>query len=134
MDELNRQITKSLRTNARTPFIKIAKKLGVSEGTIRKRVETLIKNGRIRKFTIEENMDTSAIVHIMTSTNISTDKVSAELIQIKGVLKVFEVTGKYSVYCLIKGGSIYEINDILEAIRQLKGVVQTETHTVLKEY
>ena len=134
MDETNKEILKSLRANSRTPFLKIAKRLEVSEGTVRKRVEILVNRGRIRKFTIEENLDTSAIVHVMTSTNMSTDRISAELMKIKGVLKVFETTGKYSIYCLIKGNSMYEINDILEKIRQLKGILQTETHTVLKEY
>ncbi|MDP2749550.1 MAG: Lrp/AsnC family transcriptional regulator [Nanoarchaeota archaeon] len=134
MDETNKQILKALRANSRMPFLKIAEKLSVSEGTIRKRVDNLLKSGQIRKFTIEENLETSAIVHIMTSTSMGTEKISSELMRIKGVIKIFEVTGKYSVYCLIKGTSMYEINDILEQIRLLKGVVQTETHTVLREY
>lgn len=134
MDELNKQILKSLRANSRTPFLEIAKRQKVSEGTVRKRVHTLVKHGRIRKFTIEENLDTSAIVQIMTSTGMSTEKISLELMKISGVVKVFEVTGRYSVYCLIKGSSVHEINEMLEKIRQLRGVVQTETNTVLKEY
>ena len=33
-----------------------------------------------------------------------------------------------------KGNSLYDINDTVEGIRQLKGVMQTETNSVLKEY
>ncbi len=42
-----------LRENARTPFIRIAKELGVSEAAIRKRVKTLEKRGVIKKYTVE---------------------------------------------------------------------------------
>jgi len=45
IDEKDKKILKMLTKNARIPYTKIAKEIGLSEGAIRKRVETLEKNG-----------------------------------------------------------------------------------------
>lgn len=39
MDGIDKKIIDSLKNDSRTPFLSIAKKIGVSEGTIRQRVE-----------------------------------------------------------------------------------------------
>jgi len=39
--------------NSRTPIMKIAEKLGVSETAIRKRIRKMEKNGIIKKYTVE---------------------------------------------------------------------------------
>lgn len=50
LDETDIGILEILRKNARTPFLEIAKKLRISESTIRKRVKGLEKNGIIKKY------------------------------------------------------------------------------------
>lgn len=47
------EIIQILMRNARTPYVKIAKMLGVSETAIRKRVKKLEKRGVIKRYTIE---------------------------------------------------------------------------------
>ncbi|MBI2541440.1 Lrp/AsnC family transcriptional regulator [Candidatus Woesearchaeota archaeon] len=53
MDKLDLKIIDFLSGNSRTPFMEIARKLKVSESTIRKRVSNLEKNGIIRKYSLE---------------------------------------------------------------------------------
>ncbi|MBC7128586.1 MAG: Lrp/AsnC family transcriptional regulator [Thermoplasmatales archaeon] len=50
LDEKDKKIIEILEKNARTPYTKIAKELGLSEGAIRKRVDNLEKNGIIKKY------------------------------------------------------------------------------------
>lgn len=50
LDETDMGILEVLRKNARAPFLGIAKKLRISESTIRKRVKELEKNGIIKKY------------------------------------------------------------------------------------
>ncbi|MBC7081038.1 MAG: Lrp/AsnC family transcriptional regulator [Thermoplasmatales archaeon] len=50
LDEKDRKIIEILEENARTPYTKIAKELGLSEGAIRKRVDNLEKEGVIKKY------------------------------------------------------------------------------------
>lgn len=52
IDDKNAKIIKILQQNARTPYTKIAKKLGITETAIRKRVSQLKKRGVIEKFTV----------------------------------------------------------------------------------
>ncbi len=51
----NFQLLKILRENSRTPLVKIAEKLGVTETAVRKRIKKLEKEGVIRRYTIEVN-------------------------------------------------------------------------------
>jgi Lrp/AsnC family transcriptional regulator for asnA, asnC and gidA len=69
IDELDHKILKLLQGDARLPFLEIAKKLKVSESTIRKRVQALKEKGVIKRFTIEIDpakigLNTVAIVGI----------------------------------------------------------------------
>ena len=52
MDKLDLNVIEILSKNSRTPFLQIAKKLKVSESTIRKRVSNLEKNGVIKKYSL----------------------------------------------------------------------------------
>jgi len=49
----NLQILEALRQNSRTPFLELARRFGVSETAVRKRVRKLEQQGIIRKYTIE---------------------------------------------------------------------------------
>lgn len=49
------ELIKMLKKNSRASFVKIAKKLGVSEGCVRKRVKKLEENGIIKGYTIIVN-------------------------------------------------------------------------------
>ena len=49
----NLSVLEILKENARTPYLKIAKALGVSDTAVRKRMEKLERDGVIRKYTIE---------------------------------------------------------------------------------
>ena len=53
MDEKDRKIIEILLQNSRTPYTEIAKKMNLTEATIRKRINELEKEGIIKKFTIE---------------------------------------------------------------------------------
>lgn len=52
MDNIDLAILKILQEDASIPFTEVARRLGVSESTVRKRVEKLMRDGVIRKFTI----------------------------------------------------------------------------------
>jgi Lrp/AsnC family transcriptional regulator for asnA, asnC and gidA len=69
IDELDFKILKLLEEDGRLAFMDIAKKLRLSESTIRKRVKALKENGVIKRFTVEIDpakigLNTVAIVGI----------------------------------------------------------------------
>ena len=132
MDNKDKKIIEKLEKNARTPFLQIAKEMDVSEGTIRKRVANLLKNKIIRKFTIETSYESKAIIEVVTGSQIPTEKIVSQIKKL-GIEKVFEVAGRFTLLCMLKADNLNEINDIVESIRQINGVIQTETLPVLKE-
>lgn len=133
MDVLDKSIIQKLLADSRTPFISIAKDLNVSEGTIRQRVSKLIKKGVIKKFTVELSTFTTAMVEIITSSSVPTQKIS-EKIKRLGVSRVFEVTGRFTIVAIVQADDLQKLNAVLESIRAIEGVIQTETFPVLKEY
>jgi Lrp/AsnC family transcriptional regulator for asnA, asnC and gidA len=69
IDEIDQKILKLLEEDARLPFLEIAKKLRLSESTVRKRVQALKEKGVIKRFTVEIDptrigLNTVAIVGI----------------------------------------------------------------------
>ncbi|MBS7621076.1 Lrp/AsnC family transcriptional regulator [Candidatus Bathyarchaeota archaeon] len=69
MDELDLKILKLLEEDGRLAFMEIAKKLRLSESTIRKKVQALKEKGVIKRFTVEIDpakigLNTVAIVGI----------------------------------------------------------------------
>jgi len=132
-DNIDELIIKRLSVDSRTSFLSIAKELSISEGTIRQRVAKLFKNGVIKKFTVELGTSAIAIVEIITSSSVPTQKIS-EKIKKLGVSKVYEVTGKFSIIAIINADDFNKLNSVLEEIRAIDGVIQTETFPVLKDY
>ena len=133
MDTLDREIIQKLSVDSRTSFLSIAKELSVSEGTIRQRVSKLQKNGVIKKFTVELGTSTTALVEIITSSGFPTQKIS-EKIKKLGILHVYEVTGRFTIIAVVQAEDFNKLNQVLESIRAIEGVIQTETFPVLKEY
>lgn len=52
LDDINLMIINILREDSLMPFIEIAKKIGISDGSVHIRVRKLIESGIISKFTI----------------------------------------------------------------------------------
>ena len=132
MDNLDINIIDALRKDSRTAFLQIAKDFGVSEGTIRKRVKDLVSDGKIKKFTIETNDDTFAIVGIETETKTKTKEI-VEKIKSFGVGNIYEVTGRFDIICMVLSSEREKVNEVLENIRTTQGVLHTETFTVLQK-
>ena len=132
LDDIDQKIIDTLEKDARTPFLKIARTLKVSEGTIRKRVAKLVENKTIKKFTVELRYTSQVIIGIETNPHKPTTEIVQELIKMD-VKKVLEVAGRFDLICMLSRKSLEEVNDVLEKIRVLEGVEHTETFTILKE-
>ena len=132
MDKLDTQILKILKQEGRRSNLSIAKELGVSEGSIRKRLAKLKEQGIIQRFTIQTKTAIGAILNVKTAPEIATSEISQQIKSI-GALRVFEVAGRYEIVCYIQAESLQEINNHVEQIRAIRGVIETQTLPVLKE-
>jgi Lrp/AsnC family transcriptional regulator, regulator for asnA, asnC and gidA len=132
IDEIDTRILSDLEKDSRTPFLRIAKELKVSEGTIRKRVSKLVESGTIKRFTIELKYNYTAIVGVETNPHIPTKDIVQEMKTLE-IKKIYEVAGRYDLICYIAKKNLEDINEVLERMRIVKGVEHTETFTILKD-
>jgi len=134
-DKVDEKIIEYLKENSRESFVDIGKKLKLSESAVRRRVKNLLGSGTIKKFTLElgEENATSAIVLVSVESATDTSKVSEKLTKLKGVKTVYEITGQYDITVIISAATIIEINNSIDALRKISGVVDTNTVIILKK-
>ena len=134
-DKVDEKIIKYLKENSRESFVDIGKKLKLSESAVRRRVKNLLGSGAIKKFTLElgEENATSAIVLVSVDSATDTSKVSLKLVKLEGVKTVYEITGQYDITVIISAATIAEINNSIDALRKITGVVDTNTVIILKK-
>lgn len=134
MDQIDSTIIRILEQNARTPFSKIAEILGISESTVRKRVKKLMKEGYIKKFTIEYGKSSNVISLIKVKSGVNINFVANKIANTKNVRRVYTVTGEYDIIALISSEDPVEINNTINSIRNLKGVEDSISFFVLKTF
>ncbi len=134
MDEIDQQVIKILKENARTTYVEIGRLLKLSEGTVRNRVQALIDSGVITKFTIEVSLSVGIRALIMASIEPTTPtlQVSNIIRELNGIEKIYEVTGEYEIVCVVTSANIEGLNQTIEDIRAIPGVTSTNTIIVLR--
>ena len=134
-DKIDEKIIGYLKEDSRESFVDIGKKLKLSESAVRRRVKNLVDNKVIKKFTLELNEEnaTSAIVLVSVDSTTDTSKVSLKLAKLDGVKTVYEITGQYDITTIITADSILEINNSIDALRKIPGVVDTNTVIILRK-
>jgi len=134
MDDKDKQIIKFLKDDSRAGYGDIGAKIGLSEGAVRKRIKTLVDEGVIRKFTIEIDIADGAQAITMLTTNPAypTQEMSKKIQAIPNVETTYEVSGEYDVVVVIGGANMAEVNECIEKIRVVDGVMKTNTMIVLR--
>lgn len=136
MDEKDRLIIKALKEDARAGFGEIGSKVGLSEGAVRKRIKTLTDEGVIRKFTVKVGVAEGAQAITLLTTNPAnpTIEVSKKIQGIPNVETIYEVTGEYDIVAVITGMNVTEVNECIEKIRRVEGIMKTNTMIVLHNW
>ncbi len=124
MDKIDLEILKILKSNARAKYVSIAKEVGLTEGAVRRRIKKLQRDGIIRKFTIETMAEFEGVVLVETEPTM-TRNVAERMKRIAA--RVFEVSGDYDIAAFIQAYTIDDLNKKIDAIRNLPGVLNTNT-------
>lgn len=131
MDKKDEEILSYLEEDGRASYTDIANKVGVSEGTVRNRVEKLKEEGVIERFTVETgSMGSKAVVMAKLETGKDIEKV---LESFPKNIQIMEVAGEYDLILELERPTNKEINDQLDQVRSIDGVETTETFMVLNE-
>ena len=132
MDRQDEEILRYLEENGRAPFTEIAEEVGVSEGTVRNRVEKLKEEGVIEKFTVE--LDRGSQITAFVSVDISTQRNFNEVLNdFPTNVNIFELAGDTDLLVKASRKNSSDINDVVDNIRAIEGVEDTKTYMVLSE-
>lgn len=137
VDETNLTIIKELRDGRRS-FKKIAETLGITENTVRSRVNRMVKAGllEINGLVDLESVPRHQLVLIGVKLK-TTDmfKKGEEFSKLRGVVSVSVVTGRYDLILLVIFNDEYGLQDFYtEQVSQVEDVQTLETFVVYKGY
>jgi Lrp/AsnC family transcriptional regulator of lysine biosynthesis len=136
MDETDKKIIKILKDDGRAGYVEIGSQVGLSEGAVRKRIKTLTDESVIRKFTVKVGVaeGAEAITLLATNPAYPTQEVSKRIQEIPNVETTYEVTGEYDIVAVIGGMNVVEVNECIEKIRRVEGIMKTNTMIVLRSW
>ena len=134
MDDLDREILTILRRDSRTPYTEIADRVGTSEGTVRNRVERLIDEGVIERFTVATRTGkVKAMVEIGVAVDVDTGEISDRMADWTEVDFVWQVSGEEDVVVVADTADTGALNELITSARELDEVVSTKTRPILDE-
>jgi DNA-binding Lrp family transcriptional regulator len=138
MDETDRQLIALLRRDARLSIADIAHKLAVSRGTVTNRIAKLEDTGVIVGYTVRlrpdvQRNDIKAWMSIVVEGN-QTRAVINSLLGEPGVDSLHDTNGRWDLLAQLRAENLQELAQVLERIRLVKGISNTETSIHLETY
>ena len=135
MDELDRSVIQILQDDGRASNARIAREVGVSEGTVRRRLKRLIQNGVIKVSALPDpealGYETEALVGIQVDPD-KIDTVASELAELREASWVSVTTGSFDIFTWVTLPSSEELGNFLKSrVGTISGVRRTETFVSL---
>jgi DNA-binding Lrp family transcriptional regulator len=138
MDTTDLQLIALLRQNARTPVALLAKRLGVSRGTVSNRIRKLEDDGVLVGYTVllRPDAETQRITAWMSITveGNQTREVISHLLGEPGVAGLHDTNGRWDLLAELRAPHLGELAAVLERVRLIKGIAGTETSIHLQTY
>lgn len=138
MDEIDHQLLALLRRDARLSVAALASKLGVSRGTVTNRIRRLEDDSVIVGYTVRLRPDVQrneikAWMSIAVEGN-QTRAVIASLLGEPGVATLHDTNGRWDLLAELRAENLQDLAKVLERIRLVKGISNTETSIHLETY
>ena len=130
----DRRLLAALRGDARASITELALIAGVSRTTVRSRLDGLVREGRIRRFTIETDLEDEDAVRAITMVELQ-GRMSREVIRklraIPEVAAVHSTSGAWDLVVELRARSLAGFDRALRELREIQGVSNSETSLLL---
>lgn len=128
MDKLDFGIISSLSKNSRTPFTEMARKLNVSESTIRKRVSGLENEGIIKKYSLVVDNSKMGLAHTaLIGIDALPEKyldVAKKLTEFEGIKYAASTTGDHMFMLEVLARDDDELRALSDKLKEIDGVTR----------
>ncbi len=131
VDETDVRILEILENDARTPWRRIAKMLGLSEATIYLRVNKMINEGIIEGFRVSLRVEklglTSVLIILLKADAKALKGLREEIRKRPYILEAHEISGDYQLLLKVVAPNHEAASRILEEIASLPGIMEIST-------
>jgi Lrp/AsnC family transcriptional regulator for asnA, asnC and gidA len=138
LDKTDRAIVAHLQYDGRMPFTDIATEVGLSEGSVRRRVKQMVDDGVLQIVGIVEPQYLEWQAAAMVCINVLPGQIESaahQIAQFPEVTYLFMASGGFDlfveVYCRDRG---HFASFLSEQLQKVPGVERTETFMILKMY
>ena len=138
MDSTDHRLIALLRKDARMSVATLAAKLGVSRGTVTNRLRKLEDAQLIVGYSVLLRPDAvpnqiRAWMGVLVDGN-QTREVVASLLGEPGVAALHDPNGRWDLLAELRAESTTELSKVLDRVRLIKGIANTETSILLASY
>jgi len=129
MDSKDKKIIEALKDNSRQSIKELAKKTGIRPSTIHQRIQKLIQNRSIEKFTIKLNNKEAGenFIVFMLVKGTPSEYIDHKITANSHVKEIFGITGEYDLLIKLKFNDVNEFNNFVLNFRKNKSVQTTLT-------
>ena len=127
LDNKDQRIIDILKQDSREPIREIAKKTKIRPSTVHQRIQKLVENGIIEKFTIKLNnkaVGENFIIFMLVKGS-TTEYIDKRFLGDQNVKEVFGITGEYDMLIKLKFENVEQFNDFVIDFRKNKKEIQS---------
>lgn len=135
LDSTDRRLLARLKLDGRASVTTLAGDLGLARGTVQNRIARMIATGVIRRFTVEvdmsEEIDVIDAVMLIQIEGALARSVISTLRRRPQISSLYSTNGNWDLVANIRVTTLREFDEVLQSIRELKGVLNSETCLLL---
>ena len=137
LDAIDRQLIEQLRNNSRLPTATLAKRLGVSRGTVQNRIDRLTEGGVLMGFTIRLRGDEAdGAIRAITALELRSGEARAAIAALKRcpeVSRIYSTNGRWDLVVELRAADLAALDRVLTEIRAIRAISHSETSILLAE-
>ena len=140
LDDLDWKILRAIQENSKQTYSEIGRQLGVAHSTVYDRLKKLEKNGVIKKWTVDIDLETLGITYITARMTVYTDPKESDNVakKLSEAKEVLEVSLSLSEELLIIAKVIARDQDslhlfIAKKVAPIQGVLRIRTSIITKK-
>lgn len=138
IDTLDMKIIRVLQTNARKPIVQIAKEVNAHEATVRRRIDKLMKDGIIERFTVVLNYHKlGRVIKAFIGLRVEPTKlrsIAEHLTKHPDTQVVYRTSGDTDIVTEVILEKMEDLNTFLEEELKLEGILGTIVTIVIGPY
>lgn len=138
IDALDMRIIRALQADSRKPIVQIAKEVGATEATVRRRIDKLLREGIIERFTvILDYHKLGRIIKAFIGLRVQPAKLKEiveHLAKHPDIQVLYRTSGDTDIFAEVIFEKMEDLNNFLEEELKLEGILGTIVTIVIGPY